>query len=128
MTMKRVDPGVEVGAMPVLDMANLPNDLAPSVKFSSPTDEDMASVAALRSSSEPWKSRGETVEESLKALTALRPFIHVAKVQNQVVGYVTVERDGPAFGLFLHVAALDADARRDPSTRHDVPDPNREQL
>jgi [ribosomal protein S18]-alanine N-acetyltransferase len=98
MTMKRVDPGVEVAAMPVPDMANLPNDLAPAVKFSAPTDEDMASVAALRSSSEPWKSRGETGEESLKALTALRPFIHVAKVQNQVVGYVTVERDGPVPG------------------------------
>ncbi len=98
MTMKRVDPGVEVAAMPVPDMANLPNDLAPAVKFSAPTDEDMASVAALRSSSEPWKSRGETVEDSLKSLTALRPYIHVAKVQNQVVGYVTVERDGPVPG------------------------------
>ena len=99
MTMKRVDPGVEVvGAMPVPDMANLPNDLAPVVKFSSPTDEDMASVAALRASSEPWKSRGEAVEDSLKSLTALRPYIHVAKVQNQAVGYVTVERDGPVPG------------------------------
>ncbi len=98
MTMKRVDPVVEAGAMPVPDMANLPNDLAPVVKFAGPTDEDMASVAALRASSEPWKSRGETLDDSLKALTALRPFIHVAKVQNQVVGYVTVERDGPVPG------------------------------
>jgi ribosomal-protein-alanine N-acetyltransferase len=98
MTMKRVDPGVEVGTMPVPDMANLPNDLAPVVKFSSPTDEDMASAAALRASSEPWKSRGETLDDSLKALSALRPFVHVAKVQNQVVGYVTVERDGPVPG------------------------------
>ncbi|QRN98583.1 GNAT family N-acetyltransferase [Archangium violaceum] len=98
MTMKRVDPGVEVGAMPVPDMANLPNDLAPAVKFSSPTDEDMASVAALRANSDPWKSRGETLEDSLKSLTALRPFVHVAKVQNQVVGYVTIERDGPVPG------------------------------
>jgi ribosomal-protein-alanine N-acetyltransferase len=98
MTMKRVDPVVEAGAMPVPDMANMPNDLALAVKFAGPTDEDMASVAALRASSEPWKSRGESLEESLKALTALRPFVYVAKVQNQLVGYVTVERDGPVPG------------------------------
>ena len=96
MTMKRVEPGVEVGAMPVPELANPPNDLA--VKFVVPSDEDMGSVASLRASSEPWLSRGETVEDSLKALTALRPFIHVAKTQNQVVGYVTVERDGPVPG------------------------------
>ena len=113
MTMKRVDPGVEVAAMPVPDMANLPNDLAPAVKFSAPTDEDMASVAALRSSSEPWKSRGETMEDSLKALTALRPYIHVAKVQNQVVGYVTVERDGPVPGAaYMRNIVVRPDLRR----------------
>jgi [ribosomal protein S18]-alanine N-acetyltransferase len=98
MTMKRVDPGVEVGAMPVPELTNLPNDLAKAVKFGAPTDEDMAAAAALRASSDPWKSRGETLEESLKALTALRPFIHVARLQSQVVGYVTVERDGPVPG------------------------------
>ncbi len=96
MTMKRVDPGVEVGAIPVPELANPPNDLA--VKFAVPSDEDMGSVAALRANSEPWRSRGETVEDSLKALTALRPFIQVAKTQNQVVGYVTIERDGPVPG------------------------------
>jgi ribosomal-protein-alanine N-acetyltransferase len=98
MTMKRVEPGVEVGAMPVPDMTTMPNDLALAVKFNAPSDEDMASVAALRANSEPWLSRGETMEDSLKALTGLRPFVQVAKVQNQVVGYVTVERDGPVPG------------------------------
>lgn len=96
MTMKRVETGVEVGAMPVPDMAKAPNELV--LKFSGASDEDMASVAALRANSEPWRSRGETADDSLKALTALRPFIHVAKAQNQVVGYVTVERDGPVPG------------------------------
>lgn len=98
MTMKRVDPGVEVGAMPVPEMTNLPNDLAAALKFAVPSDEDMAAAAALRAGSDPWKSRGETLEDSLKALTALRPFVHVARLQNQVVGYVTVERDGPVPG------------------------------
>ncbi|MBM7113235.1 GNAT family N-acetyltransferase [Archangium primigenium] len=98
MTMKQVETGVEVAAMPVPDMANLPNDLSLAVKYNAPTDEDMASVAALRANSEPWLGRGEKLEESMKALTGLRPFLHVAKVQNQVVGYVTVERDGPVPG------------------------------
>ncbi len=99
MTMKQVDTGVEAGGtMPVMDPTSLPNDLTTAVKFSLPTDEDLAAVAALRANSEPWKSRGETVEESLKALTQLKPFTHVAKLQSQVVGYVTVERDGPVPG------------------------------
>ena len=34
----------------------------------------------------------------LEALTKLRPFIHVARLQNSVVGYVTIERDGPVPG------------------------------
>ncbi|SEU25102.1 GNAT family N-acetyltransferase [Stigmatella erecta] len=97
MTMKQVDPGVEV-AVPVMDAANPPNDLASAVKMSPPTDEDMSLVASLRASSDPWKSRGETQEESLQALTQLRPFLHVAKLQGQAVGYVTVERDGPVPG------------------------------
>ncbi len=58
----------------------------------------MGTVAALRANSDPWKTRGETQEESLQALTQLRPFTHVARVQNQVVGYITVERDGPVPG------------------------------
>lgn len=98
MTMKQVDPSAEVSAVPVLDPSNLPNDLNSAVKVSNPTDEDMGTVATLRASSDPWKSRGETQEESLQALTQLRPFLHVAKLQNQVIGYITVERDGPVPG------------------------------
>lgn len=113
MTMKQVDPGVEVGAMPVPDMANLPADLAAAVKFTSPSDEDMALVATLRAHSEPWKSRGETVEESLKALSGLRPFLHVARLQSQVVGYVTVERDGPVPGAaYMRNIVVRTDVRR----------------
>ncbi|MCP3100716.1 GNAT family N-acetyltransferase [Myxococcus sp. K15C18031901] len=98
MTMKQVDPGVELAPAPVLDAVGLPNDLMAAVKFSQPTDEDMTAVAALRASSEPWKTRGETPDDSLKALSQLKPFVHVARLQNQIVGYVTVERDGPVPG------------------------------
>jgi [ribosomal protein S18]-alanine N-acetyltransferase len=98
MTMKRVESGVELSAMPMLDLASLPNDLATAAKFAAPTDEDMPAVAMLRANSEPWKGRGEGPEESLQALTQLRPYIHVMKLQGQAVGYVTVERDGPVPG------------------------------
>jgi [ribosomal protein S18]-alanine N-acetyltransferase len=98
MTMKRVDEVPEKAAVPVLDVGSLPKDLSGSLKFSVPTDEDMAAVSSLRATSEPWKSRGETVEQSLDALSKLRPYIQVAKIQNQLVGYVTIERDGPVPG------------------------------
>lgn len=98
MTMKQVDPVVGIGTLPILDPASLPNDLNSAVKMSLPTDEDLGTVATMRANSDPWKSRGETQQESLEALTKLRPFIQVAKFQNQVVGYVTVERDGPVPG------------------------------
>jgi ribosomal-protein-alanine N-acetyltransferase len=68
------------------------------VKFAAPTDEDMNVLAALRSGSEPWKQRGETQAESLEALTKLRPFISVGKLNAALVGYVTIERDGPVPG------------------------------
>ena len=76
----------------------LPNDLKKEVKFAPPTDEDMNVLAQLRSGSEPWKGRGETTAEALEALTKLRPFIHVAKLNNHIVGYITIERDGPVPG------------------------------
>ncbi len=97
MTMKGMDQVTEKGAPPIPDLANLP-DLAAAVKFTGVNDEDLTSVSKLRSLSEPWNSRGETSDESLAALTKLRPFIQVAKVQTQVIGYVTVERDGPVPG------------------------------
>jgi [ribosomal protein S18]-alanine N-acetyltransferase len=99
MTMKPVDQQPQSGApMPVLDVNALPNDLTGQVKFAGPADEDMIVIAALRATSEPWKARGETNEESLQALTKLRPFIQVGKLQSHVVGYVTIERDGPVPG------------------------------
>lgn len=98
MTMKQVGeikdtkPGV-----PPMEVANQP-DLGAHVKFNLPTDEDMNLVAGLRATSEPWAGRGESAEHSLEAVTKLRPFIQVAKLNGDVIGYVTVERDGPVQG------------------------------
>lgn len=97
MTMK-LEKTAEPGVLPVLDVANLPGDIGPMMKFSQPTDEEMTLVAGLRNTSDPWKQRGETPEESLEAMTKLRPFIYVGRLQNNIVGYVTVERDGPVPG------------------------------
>ena len=98
MTMKRVELPVEASAVAVLDVANLPTDFKTAVKFSAIGEAELPQVAALRANSEPWKGRGETEAESLEALTKLRPFIHVGRLQNHVIGYVTMERDGPVPG------------------------------
>jgi ribosomal-protein-alanine N-acetyltransferase len=68
------------------------------VKFAPMTDEDLAATAGLRSGSDPWRGRGETSEHSQQAITKLRPFVQVAKYQNHIIGYVTIERDGPVAG------------------------------
>jgi [ribosomal protein S18]-alanine N-acetyltransferase len=96
-TTKQVETA-KAAQVPVLDVSQLPNDLTGQVKFSAPTDEDMTSLSLLRSSSSPWKERGEKPAESVEALTKLRPFISVGKFQTSLVGYVTVERDGPVPG------------------------------
>jgi [ribosomal protein S18]-alanine N-acetyltransferase len=96
MTMKQVDP--VAAAVPVIDVASLPSDLNGAIKFAPAADADLPALASMRAGSDPWKSRGEKEPESLEAMTKLRPFAHVAKVQNQLVGYVTVERDGPVPG------------------------------
>ena len=97
MTMK-ADQSVGMKAIPVMELANVSVDQNSAVKFAQAGDADLATVAKLRSESEPWKGRNETYDQSLEALTKLRPFIHVARVQNNVIGYVTVERDGPVPG------------------------------
>lgn len=76
----------------------LPEDLRGQMKFGPPTDEDMGALAALRSGSDPWKARGEGASDSLEALTKLRPFVSVARLNGVVVGYITIERDGPVPG------------------------------
>jgi [ribosomal protein S18]-alanine N-acetyltransferase len=99
MTMKQVEELPDKKAVPVLDVANLPKELGTMVKFSTGiTDEEMTAVAGMRAGSDPWKGRGETSEQSLEALAKLRPYIHLAKLQNSLVGYVTIERDGPVPG------------------------------
>jgi ribosomal-protein-alanine N-acetyltransferase len=76
----------------------LPEDFKRQVKFAPPTDEDMNALAQMRCSTDPWKVRGETQAESLEALTKLRPFLSVAKLNAANVGYITIERDGPVPG------------------------------
>lgn len=98
MTSKQVESTPAVAAPPPLaDTSAVLADLK-HAKFAAPTDEDMQALATLRSSSDPWKSRNETAAESLEMLTKLRPFIHVGKVNGAMLGYVTIERDGPVPG------------------------------
>ena len=112
MTMKRVSETPESNKVVVLDAKSLPLDFLQSLKFSVATDEDLLQLATLRSGSEPWKSR-ETAEQSLAALSRLRPFAHVAKLNNQLVGYVTVERDGPVPGAaYLRNIVVKQELRR----------------
>ena len=99
MTMKRVETVTEQQpTLPPLDVASLPADLPSALKFGPLGETELAPVALLRGTSEPWAKRGESPEESLQALTQLRPFVHVARLQGTIVGYVTVERDGPVAG------------------------------
>lgn len=113
MTEKRVDEAPEASAPPPMQVANLPADLHKQLKFSAATDAELAAVSALRATSEPWKSRGETSDESLQALTKLRPFIQVARVHNDIVGYVTIERDGPVPGAaYMRNIVVKQDYRR----------------
>jgi ribosomal-protein-alanine N-acetyltransferase len=94
-------------------MANLPADLNAALKFSAAVDADLAVVSQLRATSEPWQSRGESGEESLQALTKLKPFIHVARLHNDIVGYVTIERDGPVPGAaYMRNIVVKAELRR----------------
>jgi ribosomal-protein-alanine N-acetyltransferase len=98
MSIKQLGDIKDSSTVPPIDIASLPADLGSSVRFGLPADEEMNAVAALRSHSDPWAMRGETPEQTLEALTKLRPFVHVARLNGQVVGYVTVERDGPVQG------------------------------
>lgn len=113
MTMKRVSEVKEAGTVPMVDLGKAPNDLKQNLKFGLPTDEDMALVSALRANSDPWKSRGETHEQSLEAITKLRPFVQVARLDGNVVGYVTIERDGPVQGAaYMRNIVVKPDLRR----------------
>jgi ribosomal-protein-alanine N-acetyltransferase len=94
-TNKQVESGAVASVPPSLDLTK---DFSGLVRFSAPTDEEMQTLANLRSSSGPWKERGESPAESTEALTKLRPYISVGKIDQVVVGYVTIERDGPVPG------------------------------
>lgn len=111
MTMKRVEQTPP--PPPIPEGAVMPNEWAKSVKFSSVTDEDMVALSQLRSGSDPWKSRGETPDESLEILAKLRPFINLAKMDSSLVGYVSIERDGPVPGAaYLRNIVVRADLRQ----------------
>lgn len=113
MTMKGIDKPVTPPVLPVMDQANLPAELNTAVKYSPVNDEDLATVAALRANSDPWKQRGESYEDTLAALTKLRPFIQVAKLQGNVIGYVTIERDGPVAGAaYMRNIVVKAELRK----------------
>jgi [ribosomal protein S18]-alanine N-acetyltransferase len=90
----RVGAATPPAPLPALTAA----DYKAKLKFAAPTDEDMNAVAALRSGSDPWKTRGESQTESLEAVTKLRPFISVGKLDGALAAYVTIERDGPVPG------------------------------
>src|SRR5678816_4960894 len=111
MTMKRVETVTEQPTLPPLDVASLPAALPGALKFAPLGETELQPVASLRGTSEPWARRGETPEESLQAITQLRPFTHVARLQAQIVGYVTVERDGPVAGACLLYTSDAADER-----------------
>jgi [ribosomal protein S18]-alanine N-acetyltransferase len=98
MSIKQLGDIKDSSTVPPIDITSLPADLGTSVKFGLPADEEMTVLAGLRSHSDPWVTRGETPAQSLESLTKLRPFIHVARLNGQAVGYVTVERDGPVQG------------------------------
>lgn len=95
MTSKEVQP--MASSVPAWTTA-LPADLGTRLKFDVPTDEDMGVIASIRAGSSPWKERGETQAESLELLTKLRPNISVGKLETNIIGYVTIERDGPVPG------------------------------
>ena len=65
-TNKQVEPGGGVASVP--PALDLTKDFTGLVRFSTPTDEEMQTLANLRSSSGPWKDRGETPAESMEAL------------------------------------------------------------
>src|SRR5260370_35348245 len=96
--MKQVDQPDDQSLPPVLDVTALRNDLAGAIKFSPVSAQEMPLVAALRAGSDPWRGRGENPEQSLQALAQLQPYVQVSRLQDHVVGYVTVERDGPVPG------------------------------
>ena len=95
MTMKHIEDIKDQKVAPPVEIAQ---EVIAALSFSLPSDEDMQSVASLRSNSEPWKSRGESYETALETMTKLRPFIQVARLNERVIGYVTLERDGPVAG------------------------------
>lgn len=98
---------------PVPDLTKLTGDLTSQIKYAPPTDEDMAVLAQLRAGSGPWKDRGETPTESTEALTKLRPFIQVGKVQGVIIGYVSIERDGPVPGAaYMRNIVVKAELRK----------------
>lgn len=98
MTIK-AEPAVDTTkGLPPMDLGALPTDLTASLKYAIASEEDLPVIAQLRSASDPWRSRNENYESSLQALTQLRPFTQVARLQSTVIGYVTIERDGPVPG------------------------------
>jgi len=108
MTMKRVETPSEPSAIPVVDDGSLPADLTPLLKYGPLGDDEFGVIGGLRAG-----YRGETLQQSLEALTPLRPFVQVVRLRGQIVGYVTVERDGPVPGAaYLRNIVVKHDLRK----------------
>jgi ribosomal-protein-alanine N-acetyltransferase len=114
MTMNRVDPPAETPAVPVAELNQAPAEASGPVKFGPVSAEELQDVASLRNQSDPWKSRGETMEETLEAVGKLRPYLQAARgAQGQLLGFVSVERDGPVPGAaYVRNIVVRADLRR----------------
>ena len=99
MTMKRVETSHRAAdACRRSTWPACPADLPSALKFGASGRRRAAAGRRAPRHLRALGKRGETPEETLQALTQLRPFIHVARLQSQIVGYVTVERDGPVPG------------------------------
>jgi [ribosomal protein S18]-alanine N-acetyltransferase len=108
MTMKRVETPTEPNALPVVEDGGLPTDLVPLLKYGPLGDDELPLVGGLRAG-----YRDETLQQSLDALTPLRPFVQVVRLRGQIVGYVTVERDGPVPGAaYLRNIVVKLDLRK----------------
>ena len=114
MTMKRVDPpALDTPAVPLAELNQVPNELDTQLKFGPLGEEELSTVAQLRNQADPWRIRGESPEETLEAVSKLRPFVQAARLHGQLVGYVTVERDGPVPGAaYLRNIVVRGDLRR----------------
>ena len=85
--------------MPVLDLASLPNDLATAVKFGAAhATRTWRRWRPCAPAPSPGRAGARRRRRASRRSPSCGPSSTWRKLQNQVVGYVTVERDGPVPG------------------------------